>query len=60
MLKFTVITNRGAQLGVFLSRAEANILADEINSNGGEVFAWVNEDNNAVEEDIPGRGFIYG
>ena len=57
---FAVITNRGAQVALHNDQAEAQADADKINANGGSTFAWVVFDPNAEQEDLPGRGFIYG
>lgn len=57
---FAVITNRGTQVSLHETPEEAQEDANRINRNGGSTFAWVVFDPNAVEEDLPGRGFLYG
>jgi hypothetical protein len=58
---FSLINNRGAQVGLYASKAEAQKAADAINARGGDVFAWViDAPKGAEHEDMPGRGVIYG
>ena len=58
---YAVINNRGAQLGLYEFKAEAQREADEVNAWGIDVFAWiVDAPEGAEHEDMPGRGVIYG
>ena len=58
---FAVMNNRGAQIGLHTERAEAQKQADELNSLGLDVFAWVvDAPAGAEHEDMPGRGVFYG
>lgn len=56
---YMTITNRGAQVA-YGTRKDCEDRADEINAQGGSVFAWVVEAGETEQEDMPGRGFIYG
>lgn len=59
--KFAVMTNRGNQIGLFITEANAWVEANTINARGLDVFAWVVEvPAETKPEDMPGRGFIYG
>lgn len=59
-MKYVAMTNRGAQLALG-SKEDCEKVAGKVNSEGGEIFAWVIEaPAGAVEEDMPGLGFIYG
>lgn len=60
-MKYAVMNNRGSQLGVFTNKQEAQNMANSINRRNMDVFAWLVEvDNSTQEEDMPGRGYIYG
>lgn len=60
MDKFIAVTNRGAQIAIG-SKAECEAAADNINARNSDVFAWVvPAPAGAKEEDMPGRGLIYG
>ncbi len=58
---FALMNNRGSQIGIYDTKAEAQKDADEFNARGLDVFAWVVDAPAGAEfEDMPGRGFIYG
>ena len=58
---FAVMTNRGSQVGLFLSESSAWVEANTINARGQDVFAWVVEvPKDTQHEDMPGRGVFYG
>ena len=58
---FALMNNRGSQIGLYNTRAEAQMGADEFNALGLDVFAWVVDAPSCSEfEDMPGRGVIYG
>lgn len=61
MEMFALMNNRGAQIGLYHTKAEAEREADNFNSRGLDVFAWVvSVSSDTQPEDMPGRGFIYG
>ena len=58
---FALMNNRGSQVGLYSTRADAQKAADAFNARGLDVFAWVVEaPASAKPEDMPGRGVIYG
>jgi hypothetical protein len=55
------MNNRGSQIGLYNTKAEAQKEADAFNARGLDVFAWVVDAPAGAEvEDMPGRGVIYG
>lgn len=57
---YALINNRGSQIGIYDTKAEAQKEADGFNARGLDVFAWVVDAPAGAEvEDMPGRGFIY-
>ena len=58
---FALMNNRGAQIGLYETKEEAQKEADAFNARGLDVFAWViDAPKGAEHEDLPGRGVIYG
>lgn len=60
---YALITNHGAQVGLYNTKEEASKAEDDFNTEYGSnnVFACYREvPNNTKPEDLPGRGFIYG
>ena len=58
---FALMNNRGSQIGLYNTKAEAQKEADAFNARGLDVFAWIVDAPAGAEfEDMPGRGVIYG
>lgn len=59
---FALMNNRGSQIGIYDTKAEAQKEADAFNARGLDVFAWPVEcaDDAGEAYEMPGRGFIYG
>lgn len=63
MSKYALITNNGAQVGLYASKEEASKAQDDFNTEYGShnVFACYREvPDTTQQEDLPGRGVFYG
>ena len=58
--KYVVWNNRGVQMRVFDTKTEAEEYSDYINDMERDICTWVEAEDDPVEHDMHGRGWLYG